>query len=589
MVMKMGAEAFRVILTMTVVGTALALALFALKPLIRNRIPKTAQYGLWLVALAAFLIPVPALIALPGSGMLSGFIEERVISGSEYVEQQMLERTGHSAQISIAEAEMMSAEDKEQTIQVRADAEPVAFWLDFLVTKLPFVGGFAVFFALMLNYWAFALRLREGNKRVDKECRVPVFTNPQVKTPMLVGLIRPIIVLPQREYAPAQLDCMLRHELTHLKRKDILVKWLTLIACSIHWFNPIAWLMSREISRACELACDEAVMRGMDKSERQTYGNMLISVAADSAMPRSSLATLMCEEKRTLKERLGAILAYKKHTGAAILISALLIGAAALAVFALGAGSGETLDYRNEPHFTGIVTEAYETGILVKANEGEDIRRSSDLFHVSLSAEIKDSNRVFSVGDEVTVYFDGTIAESYPAQIFKVYAIDLSKESSAVIPEESQQETPVATKDPAMDPTFAIYEAIPSGDYLATFPNRNSVNPDDYERLEANPETGWIELRGTVTVVATLPAGTASFTLFYAHAGTNQEGISFAEGGFDKLEEPAIVMGDFAAEEWFPEGFHGHIWVIILDEEGVEHYSDIVNVIYEPEANNSEQ
>lgn len=79
----------------------------------------------------------------------------------------------------------------------------------------------------------------------------------------------------------------------------------------------------------------------------------------------------------------------------------------------------------NEPNFSGIVTEVYENSILVAVNEGEDALKSSDLISVSLDVQLKDSMTDFSVGDEVRVYYDGTIAESYPAQVHTVYAIVL--------------------------------------------------------------------------------------------------------------------------------------------------------------------
>ncbi|NLY44860.1 MAG: DUF3221 domain-containing protein [Tissierella sp.] len=79
----------------------------------------------------------------------------------------------------------------------------------------------------------------------------------------------------------------------------------------------------------------------------------------------------------------------------------------------------------NEPNFAGIVTEVNEQSILVKVNEDEDEISSSDLMIVSLDFELGDSMTDFNIGDEVRVYYDGMIAESYPAQINKVYAIIL--------------------------------------------------------------------------------------------------------------------------------------------------------------------
>jgi hypothetical protein len=79
-----------------------------------------------------------------------------------------------------------------------------------------------------------------------------------------------------------------------------------------------------------------------------------------------------------------------------------------------------------EPHFAGTVTQVYDNAILVSVKEGEDARRSSDLISVSLKVKLKDSMRQFMIGDEVIVYYNGEIAESYPAQANTVYAIVLT-------------------------------------------------------------------------------------------------------------------------------------------------------------------
>ena len=71
----------------------------------------------------------------------------------------------------------------------------------------------------------------------------------------------------------------------------------------------------------------------------------------------------------------------------------------------------------NEPSITGIVKETNENAILIENDDGE--------YWVSLNVESKDSVTNFNVGDEVVVYYDGNIAESYPMQIKTVYAITL--------------------------------------------------------------------------------------------------------------------------------------------------------------------
>ena len=82
-------------------------------------------------------------------------------------------------------------------------------------------------------------------------------------------------------------------------------------------------------------------------------------------------------------------------------------------------------DIYKEPNFKGIVIEVRENSILVSVNEDEDEFKSSDKISVSLNVKSKDSMTHFNVGDNVSVYYNGIILESYPAQVNGVYAIIL--------------------------------------------------------------------------------------------------------------------------------------------------------------------
>lgn len=85
-------------------------------------------------------------------------------------------------------------------------------------------------------------------------------------------------------------------------------------------------------------------------------------------------------------------------------------------------------DIYDKPNFKGIVLEVFEGAILVSVNEEEDEIKSSDKISVSLDVKLKDGITNFEVGDKVRVFYDGTILETYPAQINKVYAILLPNE-----------------------------------------------------------------------------------------------------------------------------------------------------------------
>lgn len=77
----------------------------------------------------------------------------------------------------------------------------------------------------------------------------------------------------------------------------------------------------------------------------------------------------------------------------------------------------------HEPGFTGIVTTVTENFIVVDLNEEDPLNAAYDTLLVSLDVELRDSSRSFSVGDIVSVYYDGTVSKTSPGTVMKVYAI----------------------------------------------------------------------------------------------------------------------------------------------------------------------
>ena len=82
-----------------------------------------------------------------------------------------------------------------------------------------------------------------------------------------------------------------------------------------------------------------------------------------------------------------------------------------------------TTSLKNESSITGVVEEVYNNSILISIQT--DAYPYGAYCDVSLDAENKDDMVDFNIGDEVIVYYDGNIAESYPLQINTVYAISL--------------------------------------------------------------------------------------------------------------------------------------------------------------------
>ena len=81
-----------------------------------------------------------------------------------------------------------------------------------------------------------------------------------------------------------ELRAILAHELAHVRRRDHLVRWLEWLACTVFWWNPVAWWARQRLQVAEEACCDQLAV-GAGGSCRKTYANALLRVVASTSEP----------------------------------------------------------------------------------------------------------------------------------------------------------------------------------------------------------------------------------------------------------------------------------------------------------------
>lgn len=147
-----------------------------------------------------------------------------------------------------------------------------------------------------------------------------------IGSPIFTGIIKPTIILPEGEFAPADLTLILQHELTHYKRRDMVYKFFSLLVHIIHWFNPISYLAIRNINEACEYSCDESLTRGMDKESKRRYGYVLLNQIQSSNKNYLFSMHLIGQNKNKniLERRLKVIMNNKKYKYFHITVCAVL-------------------------------------------------------------------------------------------------------------------------------------------------------------------------------------------------------------------------------------------------------------------------
>lgn len=326
------------VISLSVLGSVLAVLLLLLRPLFKDRVGKAISYYLWIVVLLRLCLPFG--VSVPAFWLV-GIAQETASASATDVSKSAAHSSVHTEEQGVAASNAPTAQlegasgEKLNVLAAFAGLlKNPALW--FII----WAAGSAVCFGWhALGYFRFTRTVRCTAARPDEEDQnifrefpesghVRFVQSTYVKTPMLIGLLRPMIVVPGNyvKYGLSErLRDIFRHELTHYRRRDLAYKWFAVFVTSLHWFNPLMCLVRREIGRACELACDEAVIRSLDTKQKQNYGETLLSLAASRPVPAHLLATTLCEEKVRLKERLFSIMNYKAMTRSAVLLSALLL------------------------------------------------------------------------------------------------------------------------------------------------------------------------------------------------------------------------------------------------------------------------
>lgn len=309
---------FQTVLSMSFSGTLLILALLLGERLWKRKLSRQWQYYIWLVVLLRLFLPFgpeASLMARAEQTAERMMIQRterarEAYSTEESTEERQEQRLGEdeifygkeSATVSDPQASGSNLRDGEahwKDSAFLANGSPVAKVAD-TAWKYLWIIWLAAAFAILLRkitvYRSYTRYVTVGAEPVNdtalldrlavtaQEMRIgspmELRVNPLVASPMLVGYFHPCIVLPREDVSTKEFQYIAMHELTHYKRRDIVYKWMVQLAVCLHWFNPLVYVMRREIEKACEFACDEAVIRRTGYDRAKDYGETLLGAMA---------------------------------------------------------------------------------------------------------------------------------------------------------------------------------------------------------------------------------------------------------------------------------------------------------------------
>ena len=317
------------LLKTSLLGALAILLMLVSKPLWRERYRAKARCWLWL-ALAVFLLfPVdfsvknaPVQAAPPQDYTLFVGTDKTTIQSTDHLFGDMAEKSGQtSTQV-------------RDSIIARPVTDPAQKTTRYIpVTTILFYGylaGAAAFllyegvsyarFRRTVRRWSGSVTRGDYRALLDETARSLSVNAPKmliceaVTTPAVTGLFRPTLLLPHEGYELSELRYILRHELCHLKRHDMLLKLVLLAANAMHWFNPVVYLMLRQADEDIELACDSAATDDLDRAERAAYSRTLLA-AVQSNVRTLPATTCFGSTVERLKRRITNVLGAQKKRG----------------------------------------------------------------------------------------------------------------------------------------------------------------------------------------------------------------------------------------------------------------------------------
>lgn len=328
---------------MTFYGSIMIVIVLIMRGLLKNRLPKFIFPMLWCVVLVRLLVPFslssPLSMGVPHTFGYAAYTAEvaedtAMVGNADAAAQFQESPTADTANVHIMEEVSVYESSSSFSRQI---ADIAAFWFQpyALLAAAYFLGLTATAGILFAKKYRCIKRLKnrllvEHNETINSMLRemgmghIQVFTCDEIASPLVSGLLNPRIYLPTRmDFGDTVLlRHILAHETMHIRRKDNWTKAVMLAVLCLHWFNPLAWVMSKYFSADLENACDAALLKTYDPEERKRYAMSLLSMAVSG----SRVTLLYSAFSRTeIEKRVKNIVNYKKASTLILAFSVLFL------------------------------------------------------------------------------------------------------------------------------------------------------------------------------------------------------------------------------------------------------------------------
>lgn len=290
----------------------IALAVMAVRLVLRKKASRRALCMLWALVALRLLLPVSLTVESPVSLQAEEAPVSRVYHAMQETRTSVPEEAAPApAESSGAAAAVVPAEPAAEPVTLRTFAR----WLPWIWV----IGMGCMAAYMLLSFIWMRLTLRRAEHIRDN-----VYRCTQWSTPFVLGIIAPCIYVPE-SVSEEDLPQVLAHERCHIRRWDHVVKPFAFLLLAVNWFNPVLWAAYVLLGRDMENACDEMALKNADAAQRAAYSRALVSCAAQ---PKMAAVCPLAFGEVAVKERVKNVLGYKKPA----IWAAVILAAAAVVI-----------------------------------------------------------------------------------------------------------------------------------------------------------------------------------------------------------------------------------------------------------------
>jgi len=317
---------FYQVLYMTVIGSIVGILVYFIRNIFDKKMSGKSKCVLWSIVLITLLIPVRFEVKSNYSILENNFVDRveniKYVSNYEHSENDEVlnnnDILNNSNKEPLTEIEYTENNiNNENTYKM-----PLEVKIKNIVIPTVWLLGSAL---LILTFYNTTRSIRKKtSKKIYKDeriesilnqcknqlnikCNVSIVLQKYKRVPSIFGILNPSILITKEllQEDDQTIRYIFLHELSHYKRKDMLLNYILLLVLSVHWFNPVVWFLFNKIRQDIEIGADELASKGLTKAEKKEYGMVLINSLRNQAEENYATNLLcMSDTEKNMERRI---------------------------------------------------------------------------------------------------------------------------------------------------------------------------------------------------------------------------------------------------------------------------------------------